>query len=51
MPTNDLHNVKGHGLGLHYVKTVVERHGGRAKVSSKVGVGTSFVITIPKKNA
>ena len=51
VPTNDLHNVKGHGLGLHYVKTVVERHGGRAKVSSKVGVGTSFVITIPKKNA
>ncbi len=51
VPTNDLHNVKGHGLGLHYVKTVVERHGGSVRANSTVGEGTSFVITIPKKNA
>ncbi len=51
VPSDDKHNVKGHGLGLHYVKTVIERHAGNVSVTSKIGLGTSFNITIPKKNA
>ena len=39
--------VKGVGLGLNYVKSLVEAHGGRVTVSSTVGVGSEFVIEIP----
>lgn len=38
------HDVKGFGLGLHYVKLVTEAHGGKISVQSKVGSGTSFRI-------
>ena len=44
VPTGDVHDVKGYGLGLFYVKTMVEKHGWSIDVSSAVGVGTTFTI-------
>ena len=48
VPTNDQHNVKGHGLGLSYVKDVITKHGGSISVDSTENVGAKFTITIPK---
>ena len=44
VPTGDRHDVKGYGLGLFYVKTMVEKHGWSIDVSSTRGEGTTFTI-------
>lgn len=45
----DLHDVKGFGLGLSYVRQVIERHGGSISVESTINVSTLFTIKIPIK--
>ena len=48
--SGNLHNVKGHGLGLAYVKKIVNYHKGEISVNSIVGKGSTFEIKIPVNN-
>jgi two-component system phosphate regulon sensor histidine kinase PhoR len=47
VPTGDLHPVRGSGLGLYYVRQVMERHGGSIRVRSQLNHGTEFFLWLP----
>lgn len=51
VPTGDRHDVKGFGLGLHYVRSIVEGHGGRIHCTTREGGGSRFIIELPDRTS
>ena len=47
IPTGDVHNVKGFGIGLSYVKDIIKQHKWKLEIDSDINKGTLFAITIP----
>ena len=47
VPAGDIHDIKGHGMGLSYVANVVKQHSGSIDVQSTMGKGSKFIITLP----
>jgi len=47
IPSGDIHNVKGYGLGLHYVRKIIKHHKGKITVKSILGEGSEFIISLP----
>ena len=50
VPSGNLHNVKGFGIGLNYVKKMVKKHHGSIRLKSELGQGTTFKLFFPLKN-
>lgn len=48
--SGDVHNTKGHGLGLSYVANVIQKHGGTIELASEPGVGSRFTVHLPRDN-
>ena len=47
--SGNIHDIKGHGLGLSYVKKIIELHKGKIELISKIKEGTKFIIKLPLK--